>query len=624
MNKVLRRVSIVILVAAVAVAYHNTLHSPFLFDDIPNIVDNENNHLSRLDPSSLEKLFPPARATGARIFAHLTFAANYFFGGLDPFGYHLLNISIHILNAILLFHLFAWYFRQDAGMRDRAEYPALLCALLWAASPLQVTAVTYVVQRMTSLSVLFTLSSLLLYLHGRQFSSLPRQGTIRHGGYSYFALSFGCWVLALLSKEIAVILPVIILLHEVYFFQSLSLAGLARSKKYLLPAALPLFILSLSSLPYLWDFIQRGYEGRPFTPVERLLTQARVVVYYFSLYLYPDPERLMLYHDFPLSRSLFNPMTTLFSIGAIISLVALSLRFRLKARLASFGILWTLSCLLLESSILPLEMVFEHRFYLPSVGLTLALAGSLFPLAARIRWREMLICFVCLLVIGLQIFWTHRRNQVWATELAFALDAVKKTPRLPRALNHLAGVYIRAGDLESGRQLLERALFIVPEDIVILANLYLLQEEMGRTVQADASLVRLRQSISDGNFHCLQRNALMKVAVNLMKQRQYNDILFIYKKLEQCRPELAVIYDNMAIVYEQQGDLLDAAGYYEKALRREPGNFEYAMSLTRAYFLLGDWNNARRVIRAIDTDLLSVKQKKELSALEQKVHEYSH
>lgn len=621
MNKVLRWVSIAILVAAVAVAYHNSLRSPFLFDDIPNIIENDNNHLSGIDPSSLKKLFPPARATISRIFAHLTFALNYFFGELDPFGYHLVNISIHILTAILLFHLYTWYFRQDAVMRDRAEYPAFICALIWATSPVQLTAVTYIVQRMTSLSVLLALSSLILYIHARQISSLPRPASIRHR-YSLFALSFVCWALALFTKEIAAVLPLIILLHEVFFFQSMSPASLARSRKNLYLWALPLFILSLFSLPYLRDFVLSGYEGRPFTPVERLLTQARVVIYYFSLYLYPDPDRLMLYHDFPLSRSLFNPVTTLLSIVTIISLVVISLRFRLKARLVSFGILWTLFCLLLESSILPLELVFEHRFYLPSVGFTLALMSLLFSAAARSR-REMLVCFTCLLVIVMQISWTYRRNQAWSTELAFALDAVKKTPRLPRALNHLAGVYIRAGDLESGRQLLERTLEIVPEDIVILANMYLLQADMGKAEQADASFDRLKQSMRDGNFNCLQRNALMKVAVNLMNQGKYNDILLIYQKLEQCRPELAVIYDNMAIVYEQRGETITAAEYYEKALRKDPENFDYAMNLTRAYFVLGDWRNARRIMSAIDPKPLSEKQKRMFANAEQKLQEYS-
>lgn len=623
MNKVLRWVSIAILVAAVAVAYHNSLRSPFLFDDIPNIIENDNNHLSGIDPSSLKKLFPPARATISRIFAHLTFAVNYFFGELDPFGYHLVNISIHILTAILLFHLYTWYFRQDAAMRDRAEYPAFICALIWATSPVQLTAVTYIVQRMTSLSALLTLSSLILYIHARHLSSLPRPASSRRISSSLFGASFLCWALAMLTKEIAVILPVIILLHEVYFFQSLSLNRLARIKKYLILTVLPLLVVSLYSLPYLWNFILSGYEGRPFAPVERLLTQARVVIYYFSLYLYPDPERLMLYYDFPLSRSLFNPMTTFFSIGTIVSIVVIAVQFRQKARLVSFGILWTLSCLVLESTILPLDLVFEHRFYLPSVGFTLALIGLLFLISARIRWREVLICFVCLLVIVLQISWTYRRNQTWSTELSFALDAVQKTPRLPRALNHLAGVYIRAGDLESGRQLLERTLEIVPEDIVILANMYLLQADMGKAEQADACLDRLKQSMRDGNFNCLQRNALMKVAVNLMNQGKYNDILLIYRKLEQCRPELAVIYDNMAIVYEQRGETITAAEYYEKALRKDPENFDYAMSLTRAYFVLGDWRNARRIMSAIDPKPLSEKQKKMFANAEKKLQEYS-
>lgn len=620
MNRTFRCVSIAILIVGIVVAYHNTLHSPFVFDDMPNITQNENNHLTQIDLSSLKQVFSRNQSTQGRPFAHLTFAVNYYFGELKPFGYHLVNISIHILIAVLLFHLYTWYFRQDSETYHGAEYPALFCAFIWATSPVQVTAVTYVVQRMTSLCVLLTIASLICYIRARQVSPSPRHRYAGRGCFLY-AASFLFWVLALLTKEIAVILPIIILLHEVYFFRSLSWNSFVRIKIYLFLFVSLLVLLSFYSLPYLSNIVLNGYGERPFTLWERLLTQSRVVLHYLSLFLYPDPERLMLFYDFPLSRSLTKPLSTLFSIVAIIFIILGALRFRQKARLISFGIVWTFLGLVLESTIIPLELVFEHRFYLPSVGFTLFLMSSGLLIFSRVRRGKILLFLVCSMLIVVQIFWTYKRNQVWSTELTLALDAVKKTPRLPRSVNFLAGAYIHAGDFESGRAELEKALLIAPADNIIISNLYMLHADTGRTQESFIYLERLKQSMKDGNFKCLQRDALMGVAADLMQRGYLHDVLFIYHRLEQCKPEAAVIYDNMAIAYEQTGDIVTGARYYEKALRVNPENFDYAISLAQAYYVLGDRHNANRLLKSLDRRKLAVHQKKMVDIIERNLLE---
>jgi hypothetical protein len=239
---------------------------------------------------------------------------------------------------------------------------ALFGSLIFIAHPIQTQSVTYIVQRMASMAGMFYLLTMVLYIKGRLVS-----GRVK---YVYFLGMVLSYLLGVFSKENVAILPLFVALYEFYFFQNLDLGS--RGKKVL--SLLGAILLGLGAFGFiLWgkryiDLTIEGYQYYTFTLSERVLTQFRVVLYYLTLLIYPHPSRLNLDYDFPISKTIFDPPTTILSILIITGLMGYSFWVAKKRPVLSFFILWYFGNLVIESSIFPLEMVFEHRLYLPSVG----------------------------------------------------------------------------------------------------------------------------------------------------------------------------------------------------------------------------------------------------------------
>lgn len=356
----------VLLIAGVAlVAYSNTFSVPFHFDDRPNILENPSVHIKVLTWDRVEELIKNTYKESIRVFSYFTLALNYYFGGVNVFGYHLVNFVIHVASGIFLYGFLMLTFNlphlkeKYGGISYRV---ALFASLIFVAHPIQTQSVTYIVQRMASMAGMFYLLSMVLYIQGRLSS-----GKIR---IIYFGGVVLTYVLGVFSKENVAILPVFIALYEFYFFQNLDLSP--RGKKILiLLGGVLLGLLAFGFILWGKRYIEltiAGYEYRTFTLSERVLTQFRVVLYYLSLLIYPHPSRLNLDYDFPISRTIVDPLTTLISMVIIAGLIGYSLWVAKKRPVISFFILWYFGNLAIESSIFPLEMVYEHRLYLPSVG----------------------------------------------------------------------------------------------------------------------------------------------------------------------------------------------------------------------------------------------------------------
>jgi hypothetical protein len=355
-----------LLIAGVAlVAYSNTFSVPFHFDDRPNILENPNVHIKVLTWDRVEELIKNTYKESIRVFSYFTLALNYYFGGVNVFGYHLVNFVIHVASGIFLYGFLMLTFNlphlkeKYGGISYRV---ALFASLIFIAHPIQTQSVTYIVQRMASMAGMFYLLSMVLYIQGRLSS-----GKIR---IIYFGGVVLTYVLGVFSKENVAILPVFIALYEFYFFQNLDLSPRGKKTLILLGGVL-LGLLAFGFILWGKRYIEltiAGYEYRTFTLSERVLTQFRVVLYYLSLLIYPHPSRLNLDYDFPISRTIVDPLTTLISMVIIAGLIGYSLWVAKKRPVISFFILWYFGNLAIESSIFPLEMVYEHRLYLPSVG----------------------------------------------------------------------------------------------------------------------------------------------------------------------------------------------------------------------------------------------------------------
>jgi hypothetical protein len=239
---------------------------------------------------------------------------------------------------------------------------ALFGSLIFIAHPIQTQSVTYIVQRMASMAGMFYLLSMVLYIKGRLFS-----GRVK---YVYFLGMILSYLLGVFSKESVAILPLFIALYEFYFFQNLDLGPRGKKILFILGAVL-LGLLAFGFMVWGKRYIEltiAGYQYRTFTLSERVLTQFRVVLYYLSLLIYPHPSRLNLDYDFAISKTIVDPPTTLISMVIITGLIGYSFLAAKKKPVLSFFILWYFGNLVIESSIFPLEMVYEHRLYLPSVG----------------------------------------------------------------------------------------------------------------------------------------------------------------------------------------------------------------------------------------------------------------
>lgn len=432
-------------------AYGNSLDVPLVYDDLPNIAENTAIHIDGLTPSELLRAATHGRLW-SRPVANLSFALNYWWGELDTTGYHLVNVAVHLLASLLVYRLafMTASLAQEngkAGSSPGSEQclAAGVAMALFALHPLQTQSVTYVVQRMNSLATAAYLAAICCYLEGRLAAAGPR--------WRWFSAALACALIAVGSKEIAMAIPGAILLYEILILRPrwatritpqqvlLAVAGLA------LLTALGLWALAASG-------VLAGYEGREFTLEERLLTQSRVVWRYAGLALFPAPGRLNLLHDVPLSRGLWTPPLTAVAMiaGAVYFGVGLALARRWP--MISLGLLWQPLHLLLESTVIPLEMMYEHRMYLPLVGPVMAVgwAWQRWGLRGAARW---------LVPAALSLWlaaWTHARNETWRDALALWNDAVAKSPQSARALTNRGNVYLSRGRLAEAIRDFDRAL----------------------------------------------------------------------------------------------------------------------------------------------------------------------
>jgi hypothetical protein len=372
------------LIAGVALAaYSNTFYVPFHFDDRPNILQNPNIQIRVLGWDRLMDFIANTYEVSIRVFSYFTFALNFYFGGFNVFYYHLVNFIIHVAAGIFLYWFLILTFNLP-GLKEKygliSYKVALFTSLIFIAHPIQTQSVTYIVQRMTSMAGMFYLLSMVLYVKGR-LSSGNRQ-------YVYFGWAGLTYLLGIFSKENAAILPLFILLYEFYFFQNLTISP--KGKKVLMTVAFIVGLIAIIGLTVwgkrYYELIIEGYKIRDFTLGERVMTQFRVVLYYLTLLAYPHPSRLNLDYDFSVSKAIFDPPTTLISILMIAGVIGYSIWTAKKRPVLSFCILWYFGNLVIESSIFPLEMVYEHRLYLPSVGPFLMFSLFLIRGTERLRF----------------------------------------------------------------------------------------------------------------------------------------------------------------------------------------------------------------------------------------------
>jgi tetratricopeptide (TPR) repeat protein len=571
--------------------YANTLRAPFLFDDHRNLLENP---AIRWRTLSLENLRRASFGSPSlRPVANLSFGLNYYLHGEATEGYHVVNVLVHCANAMLvalLAHATLLRLARLPGERVRirgrraAAWLALGSGLLFVAHPLQTNSVTYVVQRMTSLATLFTLVALLLYARGRE---RPPGGARR----ALLGAAVASGLLALGSKEIAVTLPLAAWLYEWFFLRDLE-PGFAR--RSLPRLGIPLALAGLALYVAFFYGPEWGYAKRDFTLGERLLTQLRVVVIYLSLILVPHPARLNLLHDVETSRSWLEPPTTLVCglllLGLLVGGVLLARRFRL----VSFAILWFFLQLLLESTVLPLEMIYEHRTYLPMVGVALAVPWLGW---AALPSRPRAAAALAALALAALASGTWIRNQTWRDNETLWRDVVAKSPRNPRGYSNLASSLQEQERYEESLAPFREALRLDLRHGAAWRGLGSSLTALGRLEEAVAAF---REAIRlDGSNY----QALGGLGTALtMLGRSAEGEAYLRRALGLFPDER--LFNNLGRLLDQEGRTAEAIDSYAAALRLSPGYPPTHLNLGLLHEREGRVEEAihhfRRVLESVD------------------------
>jgi hypothetical protein len=426
------------------VAYWPGLQGTLLLDDVPNLEPL----LTWLhgDNSWQWALLGNHSGPLGRPLSMLSFMANFATTGDNIFALKLTNLLLHLTCGVLLFVLLRRLLRHDARLAAQADLAALAIAAVWLLHPLQVSTVVYVVQRMAQLSALFVLLALLAYLHGRE---LLEAGRIRAGIAWLWLACPALTVLAMLSKEIGALVPLFCLVLEAVYFSGPSRRPLAVKLFFVLSIAIPGLTVALW-IAHDPQHLLAGYAGRNFTLGERLLTQPRVLFSYLQSILVPGGRNLGVYtDDYIASRGWLTPWTTLPAVLFWVALMGAAMATWRRLPAFTAGVFLYLAGHVLESTIWPLELYFEHRNYLPMFGILLALAGLIEPLVAWLvahspRLRGLLAAALAALLLLLALA-TNARAWVWAHETLLTQQSLIAHPHSLRARMDTATQLLEAG-----------------------------------------------------------------------------------------------------------------------------------------------------------------------------------
>ena len=549
---------------------------------------------------TLSQLFTVLVLEGTdRRVGYFTFALNFYLGGLDTFGYHLTNILIHILNGWLIFWLIrktlmlprvrATAFAPGAEQAPEAEAVArrawtiaFFSALIWLVHPVQIQAVTYIVQRLASLSVLLVLISLALYLSGRLRTDRSR--------YLFYGGSALAGLLGMGVKQTAAMFPFLIFLYELYFFHESPWRALKRRWAWaVLLAVLPVGILVAYMGPTFWEKLQAGYAGRDFTMGQRLLSGARVTFYYLSLIAWPLPSRLTVDYDFPVSSSLWQPPTTLPSVIAILALVGWALATASSRRLLSFSMLWFLGNLVPESTIMPLDLVFEHRLYLASLGpIAAATAFVVQALSARRTWLAALLLSLAAATLAV---WTYQRNEVWTDPVRLWSDNLQKSPGKARVHGNLGKALLDAGRYQEAAAEFETVLTLNPAFLGAYNSLAVIY--IDHLKQYDRATQYLRAALErNPNYP----DAYLNLGVIALNERRLGDAIQALTKVLELDPQNLLGHYNLAACYVNLRDFPKPFEILDRGLAYWPASHRLYLLKGRAYLLTRNLPEARNAL----------------------------
>lgn len=561
------------------IVYSNTINVPFQFDDTAFIVENPivKDFSFFVDPSKANTnplvTMDFLIFSKTRFMSYLSLWANYRLGDTDVRGYHTVNLMLHLINALLVYFMVALTFKTplliNSRLMERRQLIALFSGLVFVSHPIQTEAVTYILQRLVSLTAMFYLLSFTSYIASR----LSQRKKVKYGLYALAIISA---TLAMKSKEIAFTLPVAIALYECMFFKD----DLARRMLRLLPILLTMLIIPITYIRL--DALNCGFENilhgdtsysSTFSRTEYFFTQFSVLVSYIRLLFLPINQSVDHYH--PIYRSFLEPrvLISFFSLGAVFLFgVYLYYRSRISdnaLRFVSFGIFWFFITLSVESSVLPVkEIMVEYRIYLPSAGFLSACTVLLFLLSdvlcRRYSFINKALMPTLVLLITVMAISAYERNAVWATPLNLWKDAAETSPEKLRSQYNLGYIYLSEGQYDNAIKQLNKALRINPRFARAHYALGLALKFQGRYDEAIAHIQEsLRLDVAKPHMYFELGNCYIAM-------KQYDNAIMNYNKALKMDPSFVSAYINLGYAYKSMNQLDKAIEYYNKAIQIYP------------------------------------------------------
>ena len=572
-----------VIILLTLLVYSNSFEGAFQYDD--NHVIERNPFVK--DPGRIPQFFvDPQLGSGIytetssyRPLLMASLGFNYLLGGMNVFGYHLLNFFLHLLCTILVYFLILHIlqFTHPPGQVDSLRYSlmALFAALVFGLHPVQTESVTYINGRASSLTGLFFLASFLTYMQYRL------SGTIR-----YLLLSAFAYASALLVKETAITLFPILLLFNVMFAHGSNFRDRCVS-------LIPHFLLTLLYLimrVYFFGSLQYGL--RPLRPLyDQLLSQSRAWVHYLGTLLLP--LNLNINYDFPVSHSILE-YPVMLSIFILAALSWVIWRLSRSDRLIGFFALWFAITLLPTNSVIALEdLVCDRWLYLSVVGYAALLAlaaGWIFQKRVEAGGRAGKIVFfsLCALVVELYGFSTLLRNFDFTSPRTLWEDAVSKAPQNPRAYTSLGVALVSQGRLEEGARKFRQAIALEPRGGQAYLNLgyvYSVQGDLDNAIAFYEKAIPLSPKLLPEIY-----NNLGLAYLNQGKMEESEKYL---REAIAIRPHIAAPHYNLGLYFEKMGDIEQAISYHEKANKLDPDYHLPYSALSRLYKIKG-WSEKSR------------------------------
>jgi len=612
--------------------YYPGLTGGYVLDDNANILQPAGIAMKKLSWQDLQNA---ALSMEKRPIARASFGLNYLVTGFNPFYFKLTNIVIHGINALLVFFISLFLLRQHMKTGKtcisarRISLIALAISLGWSLHPINLTNVLYVVQRMNSLSSLFVLAGMLSYIRGRMaIDTAPMKG------WSLILLSPILFLpLAWFSKENGGLLPLFLFITELTIFRFHTESRIHRKGLYWF-YFLFLFIPSLFVLFYLIEhpgIILGGYDNRPFSLVERLMTESRILWLYIRMILLPAPSLFGLFlDDIPISTSLIEPNTTLPAIIGLSGLFIIGLFSIKRAPILAFGLLFFFAGHLMESTVIPLELAFEHRNYLPSFGLLFPLFYYLGQgiLPDKVIFLRVIVISVLIFLFALQ---THLRAWTWSNNVLLYLTNVDHHPNSARANYEAGRIYGEMlergqGDPESNYQnaikYLERATSLRKNTTSGLFGIILVSIDSGHQIQA-AWIEELEHRLATQPLEQVNIVWLNKLTECVSKNECDKDDIQIPRLANAAirypmvdNRNKAQLYSILAkYAYTIELDPVKSVKMARMAVSLMPSNLYHQISLVNYLISAGQRTEAQKILASIEKNDIYHQHEKAINTL---------